>query len=169
MLGRQSDLIVTNQDLATLDVMLRARGDVQFLSSRTNEGRNALLPLKSLPVAPEDSGVRQICYLGPTAWKPHVVIKPASDIKVYVRPENSDVVELWRPYASDGSIRPGRVFYTPRYWDGELVEKSAEFVKWAERLVRAIRKSLTHDKALGAYVGEDAARKIASGELRVIR
>ena len=120
MLGRQSDLIVTNQDLASLEAVLRTRGDVRLLSSRTNEGRNALLPLKSLPVAPEDSGVRQICYLGPAAWDPYVLIKPATDMKVYIRPENSDIIEVWRPYSSGGNIRPGRVFYTPRYWDGDL-------------------------------------------------
>jgi len=49
------------------------------------------------------------------------------------------------------------------------VKKSPEFVRWAESVVRTLKKALIRDKDLGSYVGHDAGEKIARGELKVIR
>jgi hypothetical protein len=169
MIGRQSDLIVTNDDLSKLETLLRSRSDVQLLSSRTNEGRNTLLPLKSLVVGPADIGVLRICYFAPSKWTPDVSVVSISDVKSDVDVEHSEVIEYWRSYCAKGEIQAGRYFYTPVYWDeGEWAKKSPEFIKWAESLVRTIKKSLIRDKASGKYIGHDAAQKIASGELKLI-
>jgi hypothetical protein len=170
MIGRQSDLIVTNDDLSTLERLLVSRSDVQLLSNRANEGRNALLPLKSLAVGPADIGVLRICYFAPAEWMPDVRVKSLSDVKFDVDVEHSEVIEYWRSYCAKGEIQAGRYFYTPVYWDdGEWAKKSPAFVKWAESVVRTIKKALVRDKDLDSYVGHDAAEKIASGELKVIR
>ena len=47
-------------------------------------------------------------------------------------------------------------------------EESPGFIKWAEGVVRTMKKVLIRDKERGAYVGHDAAQKIASGDLKVI-
>lgn len=170
MIGRQGDLIVTNDDLQALEGLLRSRSDVQLLSSRPNEGRNALLPLKSLLVGPTDIGVLRLCYFAPSEWMPDVRVRSLSDVKSDVDVEHSEVIEYWRSYCAKGEIQAGRYFYTPVYWDdGEWMKKSPEFVKWAESVVRTLKKALIRDKELGSYVGHDAAEKIARGELKVIR
>lgn len=152
-------------------MMLRARSDVQFLSSRTNEARNSLLPLKSLPILPSEYGLgyRQ-CFLAPAGWTPEVDVEPLSNVKVHIDVERSEIIEFNRSYCDKGLIQGDRIYYTPVYWlptDG-LVDKSRDFVTWAERVVRAIKKSLIRDKVSGDYIGHDAAQKITSGELKVI-
>lgn len=170
MIGRQSNLIVTNVDLGVLESVLRVRSDLQLLSSDTNEGRNALLPLKSLPFGSKGGGSFRICYFAPSAWIPDIRVKSISDVKTDVDVEHSEVIEYWRSYCDKGVIKAGRYFYTPVYWDdGEWMKKSPEFVKWAESVVRTLKKALIRDKELGSYVCHDAAEKIARGELKVIR
>ena len=71
MLGRQFNLVVTEHDLDLIEGVLRSRGDVQFLSSSTNEGRNALLPLKSLRVdrpVPGSGFAISSLLIGSPAW-----------------------------------------------------------------------------------------------------
>ena len=167
MLGRQSSILVTNDDLVTLEALLRRRGDVQFLSSEPNEARNSLLPLKTL-VIDRPGETPLICYLAPDGRHLDLDVQQVSDMKVHMRSENSEVIEFSRSYHPGEVIRAGRVYYTPRHNDPDLSEKDPEFVRWAERVVSAIRKSLSYDKSLLAYVGEDAARKIAAGELKAI-
>lgn len=169
MIGRQSNFIVTNNDLKSLEIVLRNRSDVQLLSSRTNEGRNALLPLKSLLVGPADVGVQRICYFAPSDWMADLRVTSLSDVKSVVDVEHSEVIEYWRSYCDQGQIQAGRYYYTPVYWDdGEWARKSPGFIKWAEGVVRTMKKVLIRDKERGAYVGHDAAQKIASGDLKVI-
>jgi len=153
-----------------METVLRELGDVSLLSSDTNEARNTLLPLKSLPILPKDYGlIRRLCFLAPADLPPDVRIKRLSDVKASVDVERSEVIQYWRSYCDDGQIQRGRLFYTPALWlDDEWVEKSPEFVQWAERVVRAVKKTLIRDKERGAYVGPDAWQKIASGELKVI-
>ena len=171
MLGRQFNLVVTEHDLDLIEGVLRSRGDVQFLSSSTNEGRNALLPLKSLRVDESPPGPWQrLCYLVPSDRLARVDIQPLSDVKVHVDVITSELIEFNRSYCAKGAIQGDRIFYAPRYFDDEGIhDKDPEFVKWAERTVRAIKKILRYDKELMAQIGPDAARKLASGELKIVR
>jgi hypothetical protein len=168
MIGRQSSILVTNEDLEQLTALLLRRGDVRMLSSQTNESRTSLLPLATLARHGRDFAD---CYLAPAEWEAEIKIEILSDVKTSVDVEHSEVIELWRSYVTNDQIRTGRIFYTPVYAsapDYRAVRKDERFIKWAERTVAAIRRSLVHDKTYGAYAGADAARRIASGELGVI-
>jgi hypothetical protein len=168
MIGRQSAILVTNEDLEQLTSLLLKRGDVRMLSHETNESRTSLLPLKSL-AGPGQASLH--CYLAPAQWEPDIKLKALSDVKTSVDVEHSEIVELWRSSVTGDQIRAGRIFYTPVYAgapDYRAVRKDERFIKWAERTVAAIRRWLVHDKTYGAYAGADAARRIASGELGVI-
>jgi hypothetical protein len=168
MFGRQSSILVTNDDLRDLESMLRRRGDVVLLSDKPNEGRNALLPLKALPL--DRPGKESLfCYLAPPDDPANIVVRPLSDTKTTVDLENSELIEFQRTYCLDGVIRRGRFYYTVRYHEGDdVLEKRKAFVSWSNKIAAAIRRALTFDKSLHASVGPDAARKIASGELKVI-
>jgi hypothetical protein len=167
-MGRQSSLLLTNDDLRDIEAMLRARGDVALLSDTANEGRNALLPLKALPITRPGQESLQ-CFLARAEEPRHVIVETVSDVKVSVDIQASEVIELWRSYCPGEVIRTGRVYYAARYWDGESIQdKGREFVSWAEKTVAAIRRSLKYDKTLQAYAGACAARLIASEGLTVI-
>jgi hypothetical protein len=166
MLIRQSDLIVTNSDLEDLTTLLLKRADVQFMSHETNESRSSLLPLTSL--VRKKAQRFPVCYLAPLG-EPEIFFQALSDVKVDVDVERSQLIQLWRSYRTDDQIQAGPFRYTTRYFEeGEFHEKPPEFVKWAEQVARLLR-TLPYNKGLGAYVGEDAARKIASGELKVVQ
>jgi hypothetical protein len=169
MLGRQSSILVTNDDLRELEAMLLKRGDVVLLSDKFNEGRNTLLPLEALELA-HPGKESLFCYLAPASTAaPNIVIHTTSDVRVDVEIDQSEIIELWRSYCFGDVIRRGRFFYTARYYEaGNFYDKDPEFVSWAAKVAGAIRRSLDFDKALRTYVGTDAARKIASGELKVI-
>ena len=97
-------------------------------------------------------------------------IQPLSDVKVHVDVITSELIEFNRSYCAKGAIQGDRIFYAPRYFDDEgFHDKDPEFVKWAERTVAAIKKVLRYDKELMAQVGPDAAQKLSSGELTIVR
>jgi hypothetical protein len=168
MIGRQSAILVTNEDLEQLTMLLAKRGDVRLLSQETNESRTSLLPVTSLA---QHRPAISTCYLAPAEWEPEIKLEILGDVKTSVDVERSEIIQLWRSYVTESEIQAGRVYYTPVYSnapDYRLIRKDERFVKWAERTVAAVRRFLTYDKPLLALVGRDAAVRIASGELTVI-
>ena len=172
MLSRQSQIFLTNSDLRDLEVLLRKRGDTQFLSEIPNKTNDALLPLDTLEMAP-DEGQHQspICYLAPAGQTRNVVLEVVSPVKTSVDDDKSNLIRLWRSRVSEGRIGHGSFYYTPVYsaMNGELYDKDPAFVSWAQRVMAAIRRSLTYNKALMAYLGADAQSRVASGELKLSR
>jgi hypothetical protein len=172
MLGRQFSILVTDEDLREIESALLRRGDVAFLSDTTEDDGLQLRPLKSL-VRNADGDARKLgsvfCYLVPVQGNARVVVDRSSSVKVDVRIEESECLELWRSHCNQGVIRRGRIYYTPRYFDGDgFHDKDSAFVKWAGRVAATIKKSLSFDRVLQSQVGPDAARRISSGELKVI-
>jgi hypothetical protein len=167
MIGRQSSLLLTNHDLIDIEEVLRRRGDVQFLADEPAKGDRALEQLETL-IVPEPGKTPLTCYLAPTS-EFTLRVERLNDVKVHIPVDRSEIIEFSRPYYPGEVMRHGRVYYTPIFFDaGEFHDKNPAFVKWAERVVAAIRRSLTYDKKLMSYLGDDAATKIASGEVRVI-
>lgn len=168
MLGRQSTILLTNNDLRELESILRQRDDVTFLSAEPNDGLDKLLPLDTLVVSrPGEDDLD--CYLAQASGPAYLGMERTSEVKTHIDVQKSELVALERPYCAGDVMRWGRIYYTPTYFeDGSYHEKSPAFVKWAERVVAAIRRSLTYDKKLLSYVGKDAAAGIAAGVLRVI-
>ncbi len=172
MLGRQISVLVTDEDLIQIEEALLARGDVAFLSDAAKANSLELIPLRTLvrghnPANPAVGTV--FCYLIPKHRDPRVIVERLSPAKVDVRVQESECIEFWRSSYTSKEMSRGRTYYTPRYFDDtRLIDKDPAFVKWAERVVATIKKSLSYDRRLLSQVGPDAARKIASGELKVI-
>jgi len=171
MLSRQSALLVTDADLIALERKLRERGDVLFFSDRANAPNDALLPLTSLAIDDRAARPSLLCYLAPADRAFVLKLDVLSAVKTSVDIDESELIALWRSYITDVDIGRGTIYYLPRYSkvDGILRDKDPIFVKWAQNVFGTIKRSLTFDKKLHAYIGADAAEQIQSGQLSLRR
>jgi len=83
----------------------------------------------------------------------------------YVDEHESNVVEFLRSYRESNSYHPGRVYYVAKFFksDGMVVEKSLDFVRWAEKLFKVVRSCVKSQRIGLGYAGPDAAVNIAKG------
>jgi hypothetical protein len=170
MLVRQSDLLVTNSDLVQLEAKLRDRGDVLFLSAVADNKNEALLPLDTLAIQrSEKASISLACFLAPVGRPPGVKLEVMSPVKTSVNLDQSELIELSRSYVTDAEIGYGNLRYLPRFsgLDGVLHDKDPVFVDWAKGVFQTIKRALTFDKRLDAYLGADAGVKIETGVLRI--
>lgn len=169
-MGRQVSLLLTNTDLQILDDVLRRPGDTEIYFDMESERRDGLIPAPTLVMDEREVGlVSLMCVLSPATSTWTLVVENHSPTKRRVDVAKSDVIDLWRPYCKDGVIRRGRLWFEPRpYVDGDLVDKSIEVVRWADRVLNRVRRGFAYDKPRFSYVGPDAARRISSGELKVV-
>lgn len=70
----------------------------------------------------------------------------------------SPVVEFSRCYFDGEVLRTGRLFYDSGYYDdsGKWVEKDRDFLEWADKLFRVVRKMLKKVPGQRRYAGTDA-------------
>ena len=74
------------------------------------------------------------------------------------------VVEFDRFFLFKNFLRAGRFYRVDQYWnkDRELASKSPEFVEWADRLYKLVKKSLTKVEQ-GHFAGAEALTMRQSG------
>ncbi len=66
-------------------------------------------------------------------------------------------------------MRADRLYYQNRVFaGGTLVDKDPAFTSWADGVMAKVRKALRREKALGAYVGAEAAALIAGGQVTML-
>jgi hypothetical protein len=73
--------------------------------------------------------------------------------------ESSPLVEYW-PYIPPGAqVTESRLWFTKDYLaQGSFVQKNPDFVRWADGLLRFMRKRFRYDPEEMLYVGPDAGR-----------
>jgi hypothetical protein len=113
----------------------------------------------------------------PVQSRPFMQQLPASSIKCYLVPDiernlhlgfyanpdrwivepSSDAIEFSGCDFNGVLLLIGRFYFqTDLLVGNEIIDKSAEFRKWASTLFRLAKKSLHYDSELKAYVGENA-------------
>jgi hypothetical protein len=140
--GRQLNFFLGPSDQEHFEQALQAAGPLVIFKSRSPSAAPETLTttviarfgeehLRVLLARPDD--LREVRF------EP---IKGRADYSC--NPTYSPIIEFDRCYVSDGLIRPGRLYYIPKYYDedGKLVPKPALFLKWAEDVFSAARASL---------------------------
>lgn len=162
MLGRQFSFFLGPGDQAPFEQALRSAGSMVILKAR------------SASSVPEQLNTTVIARFGEEDL--HVLLARNSDVETITfrpvrgRPEYSGnpttepFVEFSRCYVSTDIIRPGRLFYIPKYPgdDGQVIVKPAAFTEWADRLLQAAKASLTKIDS-NFYAGADAIRLRTAG------
>ena len=78
----------------------------------------------------------------------------------------SPVIEVDRTFLDGNLCKRGRLYYLTQYvHDAGWVEKPKAFTEWAERVFRATRAVLKRDRELGAYLGPEAMKLRAEGNV----
>ncbi|RYE57481.1 MAG: hypothetical protein EOP20_07365 [Hyphomicrobiales bacterium] len=163
LIGRQFSLLATTADMDAIFRLLTDAGDVDFLSSIGTDDLTDLVPLDGLPKRDVTK-----CYLAPRHLPKRISVERLSAVKWWIHIEKSCLIECVRPYYDDSIMRYGRLFYIPKEMvNATWCEKDPRFTKWATHVSNRVKRSLTRDPVLLAYVGAEAAAAIASGRLRV--
>src|SRR6266853_81801 len=158
-MAKQFNLLATDADLHSLEGVLRATGDVDFLSDVAFEDLSNLRPLLSLPIPISSAGrVSLFCYLAPRNLPSKILIERESAVKVRIDVDESHLIEFWRPFYDGRVLRPGRLYYQNRVLVGRrFVDKSKAFCSWADSVMFRVRKASKYDRAESAYIGREAA------------
>jgi hypothetical protein len=148
-------------DLAEFEAALVARGDVIFCPVR--QPSRELCQAPTLAPLPEDFGMRYLVRQGDYE-KLRIDHVPQQGCYV-IRAAHSPVVEFSRSklVAETGRLSQGRLWFATAYSEGEVRREPAEdFLKWADSLVKMIRKSkhyspLKEPQHKGLYISRRAA------------
>ena len=156
-MGRQFTLLLGPADQEAFDVVLKNVGALAILNgtpaspkperlSTTVIANYGLEPLRVLLAREED--------VDALVFEP---IKGRSEFSC--SPESAPIVEFDRCFCSSAVMRPGRLYFVNRHYneDGELIEKSADCLKWTDTLFRKAKASLTRIED-DVYAGPDAIR-----------
>lgn len=164
-MSKQFSILLTDVDLQALEQSLRNWGDVEMLAHVPTEDDQSLQPLASLAIPISHAGkVPLWCYLAPVGQSKTIVVKRLSPVKIGVDIDRSHLIDVMRPYYNGKIVRRGRFYY--RNWmfeGGTWIAKDADFCRWADRAFARVKRTLQFDKRLGAYLGKDAAERIAAG------
>ncbi|WP_416762466.1 hypothetical protein ACNI65_08900 [Roseateles sp. So40a] len=165
-MGKQLSILATDVDLQALEDIMREMEDVDILSDVANADLMNLLPLEDLTIPLSQVGKASLfCYLAPRYLARSIVVERDSPVKVHIDLRKSCLIEFWRPFYDGNVMRYGRMYYHKQH---RSVERDPAFVAWADSVMTRVRRSLKLDKNLGAYVGSDAAKKLAGREVSVV-
>lgn len=99
----------------------------------------------------------------------NVVIKSVAEKYWTIDISRSPAVELIKSYHNESIARTGRLYFLTGFYDrdGSWIDKSPEFLKWAESLLRWIRRNYHSDPRVpraGLYIGPSAWKWISEGK-----
>jgi hypothetical protein len=164
-MGSQVSFFLAPSDLRTLKAAFSKAGDLVYIGSDPR-----LISLHEVTEIVPQYGVEDL----------HLMIARKCDYQGVLRYHESrgtqgifditlhqPVIELDRPFVSQGFIRSGRLYRQDSYWlmNGEEVRKPEEWILWAKRLFTKVRRSLTKFDDSFYYAGEEALAMRANGVL----
>lgn len=163
MSGRQFSFFLGLTDQQTLEDVIRSSGDIVLLANRSHSDMGEELA-SSIIDDPQKQSLR--CLIARRADLADIHFKPTG-----YRPDDfacnvtyEPVVEFDRFFFAKNFMRAGRFYRVDQYWnaDDEVESKSPEFIEWAERLYKLVKKSLARVEQ-GHFAGAEALAMRRSG------
>jgi hypothetical protein len=149
-MGKQVNFYLLPADLVVVEDAIRSTGPVAFLPNLVPEPLVKQLPTIAISEAQMGKEPLRVYVTHPKCLK-LIRFRPVPERGYFIIEPGSPVIELDRNYVDDQRIRHGRLyFYTGSDFD-------PEFMKWAEGVLRAVRKVLVRKPELGGeYFGPGA-------------
>lgn len=143
------------EDLLEFEKDFKKVDDVIFIESWLPEPKLTITDTLRIP-AMGDTWLKM--YLAKSVDREKIIIEHVEGQKYWTINDHSLVVELLRCYFDGGILRRGRLYFQPGFYDrqGTWVEKPKEFIKWADGLLRWIRRNYSKDPETGFYIGPHA-------------
>ena len=149
-MGRQVNFYMLPADLAKFEHILRARGDTFFVAG--------CLPSPEVAIhnTLRTDWLRTYLIRGSDSAQATTIAVPAQGYW-HVDALRSPVVEFDRCYYDGTVIGRGRLYFQPGFYaDEQWVDKTSEFIRWADSLIRWVRRHYRRDPQTGYYVGPHA-------------
>ncbi len=164
-MGKQINFYLAPNDIRDLEQRISKSEPIIFLHDRSPKE----FPRIVNSLQDEENGHR---------WLFYYLVRKSDLSKIlmkYVATQNywsidelrSPVIEVNVSFFDGNSLGPGRVFYQERYYDknGNNVEKSNDFKKWAKSVFYQTKKGLTKEKKDLRYKGKQAKELADSGKI----
>jgi hypothetical protein len=159
-MGRQINFYMLADDLSEFEEAIRSKESVLFVKDRLSAPEIQALDTLTIP---EMGTTPLFLYLVRKEDVEKVVIKSVAGKYWKVDTLRSPAVELMRSYHNESLARRGRLYFQPGFYDSEgcWIDKPQAFIKWADSLLRWIRRNYRRDPQLGFYVGPSAAKWVS--------
>jgi len=163
MAGRQFSFFLGPADQQALEDAIRSSGDIVFLADRSHSTNGQEL-ISSIIDDPEKQPFG--CLIARRADLAEIRFKPTGyrDDDFACNVTYEPVVEFDRFFLFKNFLRAGRFYRVDEYWneENELTSKPPEFIEWADRLYKLVKKSLTRVEQ-GHFAGIEALAMRKSG------
>lgn len=162
-MGRQFSFFLGPTDQQALEDAIRSSGDIVFLADRSHSQMGEELASSII----HDPRTQPFgCLIARRADVADIRFRPTGyrDDDFACNVSDQPVVEFDRFFFFDRFRRAGRLYRIDQYWnpDRELVSKSVDFIEWADRLYKLVKKSLTKVER-GYFAGAEALALRRSG------
>ncbi len=161
-MGRQINFFLHPDDQNEFDALLKSSGDVLFLPYYYHAKEIFTLP---------DSIIRDIgkegsrVYLIRPSVLPEIKLQYVESLGYWLIQDNElPVLHFDRCIYNPNEIYRGRLYFQPQYIKGmQWVEKSPDFLKWADNIIKKARRKLKRHTIVASggtyqeYVGKNAA------------
>jgi len=161
-MGRQINFFLHPDDQNEFDTLLRTSGDVLFLPYYYHTNEISTLPDSLIRDSKEEG--RRVYLIRPIDL-PEMELQYIEKFGVWIIQDiNLPVLHYDRCFYESNEIYRGRLYFQPKYVkDMQWVEKSADFVKWADNIINKARRKLRKHTIVARsgtyqeYVGKNAA------------
>jgi hypothetical protein len=168
-MGRQVNFYMLADDLLEFEKILHSKENILLVEARLSAPE---LQIIDTLVVPEMGKTPLLLYLVREKDIEEVIIKSVAQKYWAIDILRSPVVELMRSYHNESIVRRGRLYFQPGFYDDNncWMDKSQEFIKWANSLLRWVRQNYKRDSETGFYVGPGAWKWVSErkGELAPI-
>jgi hypothetical protein len=166
MIGRQVNFFMLPGDLLDFEAYLKRKEPVCFVNV-------PLLTVEGSICAEGLSNHTKIgSYIARMSDINHLRVEYIETQGYWLVDDTSPVVEFSRSYWDKEKklLRRGRLYYEPVYVDnaGMWREKPPEFIAWADRMLRWMRRTYTRDPHSGFYIAPQALRWVTEAGGRLV-
>lgn len=166
-MGHQVNYFMLGEDTQEFEEMLKARGDVAFVPYVFLE--NAVKTVPTLNIM-EAGRPEFMLWLARHIDIPQITLQfVPQQLYWLVDEERSPVVQLHKSIIKGQTILRGRLYFYTGYYDrdGRWVAKPDDFIRWADGLIRWIRRHYVVDPKTKFYVGPHAWQCFLEGKCQL--
>lgn len=163
-MGRQINFFLHQDDQADFDRLLKTFGDIVLLPYLHYE--NKVATIEDTLIRDRIKEGRRVYLIRRSDFK-NIPLIHIENFGYWLVDERAlPIIHFDRGVTTDDKIERGRIYFEPDFIDlreMRMVKKSDDFVKWADNIIRTIRRKLKKYKygmgpySYTAYLGDNAA------------
>jgi len=162
-MGRQINFFLHQNDQTEFDRLLKTFGDIVLLPYYHNDNRVSTI---------EDTLIRDVTKEGRRVYLirrsdfKNIPLRHIEKFGYWIVDDLAlPIVHFDRGVAKDDKIERGRIYFQPDFVDSKemrMVKKPDDFIKWADNIIRVVRRKLKKYKhnmgaySYTAYLGDNA-------------